>query len=332
MVEPVERILTIPGPNRLDRVREMILSGRDAGAESLCRQILAEEDNADAWQLLGVVAHKSGDFETALSAVQEALRLCPQAVAAHCNLGECLLALGRNEEAEAALRRALEIDPASALAHNNLGNLLRLTGRIAEAQTCFRQAIALASDYAAPRANLASILLELDRPEEALLVLECPANVQSSLEIAVDKAVALYRLQRPLSALSALSSLAEIRHPAVQLNLGNVLRDLGDWPGALARYRQAVSLSPDLMVAHSNALFTRLFDPDEDGLGLLAEARGWENGAPGRIASVRPKRRIGGDGRIRVGYLSPDFRHHAMAFFLAPLLAEHDRSAVEIFC
>ncbi|OQX19295.1 MAG: hypothetical protein BWK80_37060, partial [Desulfobacteraceae bacterium IS3] len=36
--------------------------------------------------------------------------------------------------------------------------------------------------------------------------------------------------------------------------------------------------------------------------------------------------------RIRVGYISPDFRKHSCAYFIEPLLNSHDRTQVEIFC
>ena len=36
--------------------------------------------------------------------------------------------------------------------------------------------------------------------------------------------------------------------------------------------------------------------------------------------------------RLRIGYVSPDFRQHSVAYFVEPLLKEHDRQAVEVFC
>ena len=36
--------------------------------------------------------------------------------------------------------------------------------------------------------------------------------------------------------------------------------------------------------------------------------------------------------RLRVGYVSPDFREHPVASFLEPILASHDHQRVEVFC
>ena len=35
---------------------------------------------------------------------------------------------------------------------------------------------------------------------------------------------------------------------------------------------------------------------------------------------------------LRVGYVSPDFRNHAAAFFLKPILANHDPDRVDAYC
>ena len=36
--------------------------------------------------------------------------------------------------------------------------------------------------------------------------------------------------------------------------------------------------------------------------------------------------------RLKIGYVSLDFRQHSVAYFIEPLLREHDRQAVEVFC
>ncbi|OAN54666.1 hypothetical protein A6A04_12130 [Paramagnetospirillum marisnigri] len=152
------------------------------------------------------------------------------------------------------------------------------------------------------------------------------AGVLNSLAIILDS------IGRKLEAVEAYKA-AIVADPVaghLHNNLGNTLRNLGDWPSAQAHYRRALELEPGLFVAHSNVMFTMLFDPATTGGAMLAEGRRWE--ATRALAlGARPLARDP-DKRLRLGYVSPDFKEHAVAYFSEPLLRGHDRSAVEVIC
>src|SRR5262249_24582110 len=69
---------------------------------------------------------------------------------------------------------------------------------------------------------------------------------------------------------------------------------------------------------------------------LYAEHRRWaERHAPESFKeAAKPAGGRGGEGgrRLRVGYVSPDFRSHAVASFVQPLLRHHDRGPGEAVC
>jgi protein O-GlcNAc transferase len=106
----------------------------------------------------------------------------------------------------------------------------------------------------------------------------------------------------------------------------------GEFAGALADWQATLRSDPAHRVARSNLLFALQYEPGINGPALLAEARefdrlhghpdaryrSWEN-AP------EPNR------RLRVGYVSPDFREHSVAQYVEPLFAAHARDAVEVF-
>ena len=113
-------------------------------------------------------------------------------------------------------------------------------------------------------------------------------------------------------------------HTPIANNLALALQAQGRIGEALAVYAQAMVQAPDDRRLASNALMAAQYDPP--GASLLAQARAW----PGAQTGVsRPPARP--QGRLRIGYVSPDFCSHSCSYFLVPVLAGHDRAAVEIF-
>jgi predicted O-linked N-acetylglucosamine transferase (SPINDLY family) len=104
---------------------------------------------------------------------------------------------------------------------------------------------------------------------------------------------------------------------------------------AASQYRAVLALDP-AQSAGASALVTCLaYDPDCTPQMLLEAHRAWESSLMGAVESGRPAAPAVADRdpqrRLRVGYLSPDFRRHPVAALLAPVLERHDRGAVEVF-
>ena len=116
-------------------------------------------------------------------------------------------------------------------------------------------------------------------------------------------------------------------------NLGNALGDQGKHDEAIAAYRHAIDIQPDYAEALSNLLFSLNYDDKSTAEQLFTAHREW-NERHGR-AVLRPTAYANDRGisrRLKIGYVSPDFRGHSVAFFFEPLLKGHDRKAVEVFC
>jgi tetratricopeptide (TPR) repeat protein len=100
----------------------------------------------------------AGQFDEAIEAYRESLRLNRESAPTHYNLGFALSARGRREEAIAQFLEAIRIDPDYALAHNNLGALLQVSGQSDEALTHYRRAVTLRPDNLDARTNLGHLL------------------------------------------------------------------------------------------------------------------------------------------------------------------------------
>ena len=114
---------------------------------------------------------------------------------------------------------------------------------------------------------------------------------------------------------------------ALHNNLGVAFKDQGKLDEALACFRSALELKPDYAAAHSNLLYTQVFCPGYDPQTLYEEHRRWnrQHAEPlGKFIEPHPNDRSP-QRRLRIGYLSPDFRRHPVGRFLLPLLESHDR-------
>jgi protein O-GlcNAc transferase len=278
-------------------------SGRLAKAEACYRQVLAAQpDHADALHLLGVIAHQEKRHDLAVEMIGRAIKRNGRDPLYFCNLGVALREQGKLDQAVAAYRQAIGIKADSAGAHSNLGVALYEQGKLEEAVAAYRKAIRIKPDYAEAHSDLGNALKEQGK---------------------LDQAVAAYR-----QALRTRPDYAE-----AHTNLGNALREQGKLDQAVAAYRQAIRFKPDCAEAHSNLLFCLNCDDKVSAAHLFAAHREWDerHGRQALLPSTYANKRDA-DRRLRIGYVSPDFRWHSVAFFVEPLLREHDRQAVEVFC
>jgi protein O-GlcNAc transferase len=290
----------------------------------------------EAYSNLGVAYKHQGKLADAIAAFRQAIGIKPEFAEAHYNLGCALRDQGKLDDAIAAYRQAIRAKPDLAEAYSDLGVALKDLGKLDEAVAAYRQAIGIKPDYAEAHSNLGNALTELGELNEAVASCRQAIGLKPDLTAAhsnlgnalkdqgkLDEAVAAYR-----QAVGIKSDLAE-----AYSNPGNALEDQSKHDEAIAAYRRAIGIKPDYAEALSNLLFSLNYD-DKSTAGRLCVAHREWNERYGRPIS-RPTehsndREVGR--RLKIGYLSPDFRGHSVACFVEPLLKGHDRRAVEVFC
>ena len=287
-----------------ERLRGMYHRGEDEAAEALARKMIARDaDAATAWHVRGLLAHRGGRTGEADAALAAAIALAPDDAEMRANHAAILRVLGRLDEAESAARAAIGLNPDSAEAHNNLGNILRDAGRAWESEASYRTAVRLAPSFADAWSNLAWVLSLGGLPHAA--------------EAAARTAIGL-----------------EERHANGWNNLGLALMRQSRLGEAEAALRQALAIKPDFALPHSNILFCLNYRTDLDDAAIAAEYREWDRRHAVPLAPAHQEfdlDRTPGR-RLRVGYVSPDFRHHAVGFFAEPMLAAHDRGEIALHC
>jgi protein O-GlcNAc transferase len=316
--------------------------GKFEEAVAHCRQALrvrpafAEAENNLASALL-----ERGQADEAIAHFRQALQSRPDYAEAHCNLGLALASTGHLDDATAHYRQALQFNPHSAEAHNNLATALVTKGEPAEAETHCRHALRLRPDYPEAFNNLGNALQDQRKLAAAE---DC---YRRALRLQPSSPEACYNLGNVLRELGKLEEAGAWFQHALRLrphfafahnNLGNVLLKQGRPDLALANFGQALRDQPDLVMAQSNYLFCLNYNPEGDPDEVFAEHRRWGERLESKCHSERyalgdqhtndpdPQR------RLRIGYVSPDLRYHALVRYLEPVLAHHDPEQVEVHC
>jgi protein O-GlcNAc transferase len=328
----------LPPPAELDRAWDDYRAGRLQQAAQLCAQILrVDAGHAGALHLLGLIAARTGRDDLAVQYLETAVRLRPDFADAHNVLGIVLVQQRKPAEAAASFRRALAARPDFAMAHGNLGNALREQGDLDGAAASFREAIRLEPNLAEAHSNLGSVLQQQGRLEEAEACLRQALRLKpDSAEIAYNLGIVLWRLERFDEAIACNERAVRLRpdHAEAHANLGNALMERGQVDEAVAEYRAALQLKPGAVHIHSNLIRILHYHPGCDPRAIADECRRWNARHAEPLASeIRPHANLPDpERRLRIGYISPDFRDHADSFFTVPLLSHHDHGRFEVIC
>jgi protein O-GlcNAc transferase len=308
----------------------------DAARREAALGIAADPRAAEFHAIMGNLHRHAGELDQADASFRTALSLQPNAALVHASLGEVLQKQGKVPEALSCYQRALQLEPRMVEALLNMGLLRHRQGDLTTAVRIYRDALAVAPDHIEILSNLGSALTGLHHLPEACDVLNkalrlVPNHVGSHINLGVamwersELAAAQASYRRAL----ALSP----NHAAAHGNLGAVLQELGEHDAAIASYRSALSIEPDFGDAQSNLLFTLNYHPDKSAQEIFAAYREHDErvGVPLRSTWRAHANSRDATRRMKVGYVSPDFRRHAVRHFLEPLLAHHDKQQVEVF-
>ncbi len=282
-----------------------LLHGRgELRAEQLLtRALQGRPDFPEARILLASVLASQGKSEAALVEFEAALRQRPDDFGALYHYAGVLRTLNRLDEARTALRRALAIDANNADAHAALSDVLCVQGDLAGATAELEAVLAQRPDWPDALYNYGCMLRRQLRLEDA--------------EGAFRRAIAVHP-----------------GHAGAYRVLGEVLLAECRTDEALELYRIARLDCPGDFNLESAELFALCGSERISDADLFARhatfGRRIEKACAPRTQPFRnvknPQR------RLRVGYLSGDFRHHVVTLFMLPVLERHDRSASEAYC
>jgi predicted O-linked N-acetylglucosamine transferase (SPINDLY family) len=285
-------------------------------------------DLAEAWLGRGNIFAERKSYDDALACYDAALSFKPDLADAWFGRGNVFAGRNGFEDAFSAYDKALFLKPDFAKAWLGRGNVFYATKRLAEALAAYDQALALKPDLAEAWHGRGNVLTELNRYDEAL------ATYERALALRPDFAEAWF-------------------------GSGNVLTQLKRYGEAFTAYDKAATLKPESNLAVGARLFSKLrvcnwtnLDTEvaqllqtiEQGKGTCAPfalfgvpaspaqelqcARSYVQDQP--VFEPLWRGETYAHDRIRVAYVSPDLREHAVAYLMAGFFEHHDRSRFEV--
>ena len=225
-----------------------------------------------------IILHEKGKLASAERAYKKAIKINPNFVEAHNNLGTVLLDQGRLNEASNAFRKALKLLPDHPMILNNVGNVLQLQGENEKALSWFEKAISQDPDNVDAYGNLGNALRALDRKKEAAAV------YKRALEINPELADTCFNLGLILVELDELNDAIDYFNQALRINpadkntylgLGGARSAQGNLDQAVAAYQKAMDIDPLYAKAYKE-LGKALSDHGEIEKALTADRKALE--------------------------------------------------------
>ncbi len=339
-------------------------TGRHDAAVASIRAALAIREDAGAYSNLGLALRKAGDLQAALVAFDRALELAPDMAPAHNNRGNLLRDLGRMDEALAAFDRALAIKPDHLSALQNRGDVLRDCNRHDEALASYDRALASVPRDVEALRRRGNVLMLLGQAEAALATFDRLLAVRPDDRGALSgRGHALVDLHRPDAALASFERVLA-RDPddaEAEANRANALLEQKRYDEAATSFSRVLRLAPETPFARGQRLHARMLccdwsDFDAEAALVAAEVRAGKASAEPfgyqaistsvadlqRCAEIYAAARFPpartplwhgeryDHSRIRLGYLSGEFRSQATSILMAGLFEQHDRERFEL--
>jgi protein O-GlcNAc transferase len=284
---------------RLQLAAELLGKGRLADAKArLVKELRMDPQSASAAELLGAVLFELGSHTEAIEHLRQAMRLAPSSPGPRLNLGKALLQVRRFDEAAEILADAIRRWPRIAAGRHSYGNALLSQGKPRLAIDEYRAAIELAPEGAGPYENLAMAFSDIHEHEavvdvcQRLLALD-PSSVWGEYFLVKSRQMLCAWEEHD----ARLASLARIvQQKRVEWDMAHTSMLLWD---SASLHRSCA----DLAVKYYSA---------------------------GSKAVPQPKRSAVKSDRIRIAYVSADFRRHPVARLVTGLIEAHDRSRFEI--
>jgi protein O-GlcNAc transferase len=346
--------------------RGTVLAQLGRGEEALIsidRALSIHPNHAPALFNRGTILAGLGRYPGALAAYDQVIALVPAHVEALNNRGNVLAQLERYAEAVVSFDRVLAIKPDHVTALTNRAAALRQLHRYDEALGSCDRALAIDPNHIDGHNNRGNVLLQLNRAKEAIACYERILSIKDdNAEALVNSAFAFYALGQFAEALQYADNAIAVDPDYANAFFirGDALAKLDRQDEAAQSYERGLALDPNHRYAFGTSVGAHLAACNWERIEALLPVIEEQIGAaraiippftllalpispPRQLESARHFVRqqiplmspIGSLTRnrkekIKVAYLSADFRRHPVGHGIVDLLEQHDRARFEV--
>ncbi len=302
------------------------------------RALELNPDLASAWLGLGNALYVVENYQEALAAYDKALELNPDLAKAWLGRGNIFSSIGAISESLAAHDKALALQPGLAEAWLGRGNALTELKHVDEALAAYDQALALNPDLISAWLGRGNVFGGFGRHDDSLLAYNRALALKPDFAKAwLGRGMVFSRNALHDDAMAAFDRMLELKSDSAEALLGRArsLFETNQLPDALAEVDKALAIRPNLYPAISYRIYVLDFASDV-GVAEQQKARSqWWQAVGARIFEHTKSEHLNSrdpDRRLRIGYVSADFRVHSAAFCFKPVLLNHDKTRFEITC
>ena len=310
---PTRKAARAPAAQQVSEVEALFKQNRMPDVVERARALSRRYPHAAfGWKALGAALVNLGRCGEALEPLQMAVECSAGDAGALSNLGFALHDQCLPVAAEVNLRLALKYRPQFAAALNNLGTAVLGQDRYEEAALLYQQGMVIEPGYIPAHSHLAQV-----RDEQGRLI-EAAAGFTRTLEL----------LASPLIDTKAARLDVTLAH--AHQALSSTFAKLADFENVVSQSDAALAILPDDEVIWEKRLYTLSYHPDLSAGDIFSEFVRWGDRFAAPTADFSRHDRTPGR-RLKVAYVSPDFRQHTSRFYFLPFFANHDHDVVELY-
>ena len=194
---------------------------------------------------LAVKNHQENNLRAAKILYYKVLKIDPNYIDAHNNLGIMFQSLREYHKAKSCYEKIIEIDPGYVNAYYNLGGVFIGLGEYQKAKSCYEKVIEINPHYVNAHNNLGGVYNELNDPRKAIICYEKVIEINPSYVNAhYNLGVIFQELEEYKKAKSCYEKVVEIDPHYINAHnsLGTIFQELGEFQNEFSCYIKAIAI------------------------------------------------------------------------------------------